>query len=95
MNLELDNIDEVIALDSVIENGLSHLTVSRPTLEIYREMINRGEDMPFTLKEVETQIKEGGLLEECLKGLSKKVEIILDQMENDGQAEIKPPNWKG
>ena len=94
MNLKLDNIEEVIALDSVIENGLSNLTVARPTLGVYKELIMRGDDMPFTLEEIETQIKDGALLESILKKLSKKVELILDQFETDGEPKIKPPTWK-
>jgi len=94
MNLKLDNIEEAIALDSVIENGLSNLTVARPTLEVYRELIKRGDDMPFSLEDIETQIRDGALLEDILKTLSRKVGLILDQFDNDGKQKIEPPKWK-
>jgi len=94
MNLKLDNIEEAIALDSVIENGLSNLTVARPTLEVYIELIKRGDDMPFSLEDIETQIRDGALLEDILKTLSRKVGLILDQFDNDGKQKIEPPKWK-
>lgn len=94
MKIDFTHIDEVVALDAVVENSLQQLAVSNATFEVFRTMLKSGQSIPLTEDELEVSSKDTNLLIGHLESVSTRLTHLLDKIDPDELPEIKPPKWK-